>query len=125
MFSKWIEQVLKPYRQGKPRCLMILDSASAHKSVQSKAVLEETNMELSIIPGGYTAVLQTLDVGVMKLFKTYYEELCQKFLVDHPDGKISRLHVANWVSMAWARINPDAILNTWRRIGIRASPSTY
>ncbi len=53
-FSKWVEQVLKPYRQGKPRCLMVLDSASAHKSAQSKAVLEETNMEMSIIPGGYT-----------------------------------------------------------------------
>ncbi len=52
MFSKWVEQVLKPYRQGKPRSLMILDSASAHKAVQSKAVLEETDVELSIIPGG-------------------------------------------------------------------------
>ncbi len=40
-------------------------------------------MEVSIIRGGYTAVLQTLDVGVMKLFKTYYEQLCQKVLVDH------------------------------------------
>ncbi len=104
---------------------MVLDSASAHESVQSKAVLEETNMELSIIPGGYTAVLQTLDVRIMKPFKTYYEELCQNAVVDHPNGKISPPHVATWASMAWARTTPETIINTWRKIGIRAIPSTY
>ncbi len=80
-FSKWVEQVLKRYRKGKPRCLLVIDSGSAHKCVRSKAVLEETKMKLSFIPGEYTAVFQAVDAGFMRAFKTYYEEVCQNMLV--------------------------------------------
>ncbi len=107
-FSKWVKQVLKPYHQGKPRCLMVLDSVSAHKSVQSKSVLEEANLELSIIPGEYTAVFQALDAGIMKASKTYYEELWQNLLVDHPNGKVkARL-------LLWAFGSPSlSVLRSW------------
>ncbi len=87
--SKWVEQVLKPYHQGKPRGPMVLDPASAYKSVQSKDVLEEIIIGLSIIPGEKTAVFLALGAEIVKAFKTYYEELYQTFLVDHPNGKVT------------------------------------
>ncbi len=84
-FSEWVDKRIRPHCHEKPRYLMLLDSVSVHKSAQSRALLEEFNTELFIIPSGYTAVLQTLDVG-MKPFKNYYQELCQTFLVNHPNG---------------------------------------
>ena len=47
----------------------MFDSFEAHKTEQVKRLLKSENTDLSVIPGGLTSVLQSLDVCLNKPFK--------------------------------------------------------
>jgi hypothetical protein len=83
-----------------------------------------------IIPGGYTAKLQVLDVGLNHPFKFYYQEASQDFVrhwtLTHLPGdkpKPTREIIAGWISHGWSRIDKDMIQNTWRHCDYITMPT--
>ena len=114
----WIENVWKPFTEGKPVTYLIIDEFSAH---MTSAVLDrfaELGTEMDLVIGGYTSKLQTLDVGVNKPFKGYLRSQFEAFMVTNPDKTPHRLDVAHWIEYAWNSISLECIVNTWGRIGI-------
>ena len=59
---QWIEEVWKPYTSGRP-ALLVLDSFSAHLTVDVLESFRTCKTTVEVIPGGCTSVLQPLDVS--------------------------------------------------------------
>ncbi len=73
------------------------------------------------IPRRYTTTLQVLDVGVNKQFKDFYRRQYNNFLLITGERKISRSHVATWISTAWPLISSASIKRIWDSIGYHPS----
>jgi hypothetical protein len=127
---EWLEFVWKPFVESREGlCLLLLDEARSHMTAKVVRRLGELRTVFEIIPGGYTAKLQVLDVGLNRPFKFYYQEASQEFVrnwtMNHLPGekpKPTRQIVAGWISHAWSHIDQDMIRNTWRRCDYIALP---
>ena len=69
LMSRWFKAVILPYTKGR-RALLLIDSFSAHESVEFIQEAQANNVQVSIIPGGCTSKVQPLDVCLNKPFKT-------------------------------------------------------
>lgn len=80
-FIDWIEKVLAPYIQQR-HCLLLLDSYEGHKSEQVRnfVLARYPNIHCCVIPGGYTDVLQPLDMGINSVFKNHCKNEALNFL---------------------------------------------
>ena len=66
----WIEKVWRSRLGGLGRrCLLVYDVFEAHVTESVKAAIARENMNLAVIPGGLTLLLQPLDVSLNKPFK--------------------------------------------------------
>ena len=70
IFIYWLEHIVIPYAKKK-RTLLVFDSYTAHvfKSFQAK-VRKHDNLDIALISGGMTYLLQPLDVSFNHSFKT-------------------------------------------------------
>ena len=64
----WIEKVWRARIRGLTRrmSLLVFDSFEAHKTKLVKRSLKSENTNVSVIPGGLTSVLQSLDFCLNK-----------------------------------------------------------
>ena len=69
LFSEWLMSIDAEMRREKLKILMFIDNCTAHKDVPS---LE--NIELKYLPPNTTSILQPLDQGIVKNFKTLYRK---------------------------------------------------
>ena len=53
------------------------------------------------IPAQTTHILQPLDVGVFKPFKSAYNKACKRFMADHPHQVITTDQIAGLIGIAW------------------------
>jgi len=66
----WVKEVILPYVK-KERCLLVFDSFRAQTSKMfEKEILKHDNIDIAIIPGGYTGILQPLDISINRSFKS-------------------------------------------------------
>ena len=74
-FKDWISLELVPYLQGR-HGILLLDSYEAHKCLDVKEFVQKNhpNIHCVVIPGGFTDILQPLDMGINSLFKRYCKE---------------------------------------------------
>ena len=67
----WIDKIYFPYIKQDPLCgsALILDKASSH--IQEEVIEKCTGnlMDISILPGGTTSIMQPLDVFINKILK--------------------------------------------------------
>jgi hypothetical protein len=99
--------------------LIILDEFRAHMTASTIDAFEKLGTVVDFIPGGYTSVLQPLDVGINKPFKDRFRSLYNAYCVEHFDGdlvpKTDRFAVASMVVNAWNEIPPQMIKNAWKK----------
>ena len=72
--SIWTEKVLKPHVKDAQASLLLVDDYNPHKVPSVVNAIEKIGCDFNLIPGGYTCVLQPLDVGINRPFKHYIEE---------------------------------------------------
>ena len=67
----WVQKVWRARRAGlgRRRSLLVYDAFEAHLTESVKAAFVRENMNLAVIPGGLTSILQPLDVALNKPFK--------------------------------------------------------
>ena len=73
---EYIDKVIKPYQaknmfKDKKKLVLLMDDVGFHKTDSIKKKLKESEIDLIIIPGGTTSILQPLDVVVNKPPKDY------------------------------------------------------
>ena len=116
----------------KERSLLVLDSFGGHLTDRVKRACHESSIDMAVIPGGYTSVLQPLDIGIIKPFKDRFRKKWDRWMLEsvfksnNSNGKLKRVEyidVCKWVCESWQSLeNSDIIRNAWRR-AFRASPS--
>ena len=124
----WVENIWsKRSRQGSnPRSLLVLDSFTAHKTVNVKNRFYEKNTNLAVIPGGLTSRLQPLDVSLNKPFKAKVRNLYNQWMDEAvkeytPSGKIRRPSyslVATWVKESWESMDINMIRRSFKCCGV-------
>ena len=72
----WIENAWnrRPGGIRKEQSLVVWDIFRRHITDNSKAKLSRTNMDIVVVPGGLTSLLQPLDISLNKPFKDNMRE---------------------------------------------------
>ena len=108
------------------RGLLIWDSFCAHLTDGVKELLNRRNVDVGVIPGGLTLVLQPLDKCINKPFKAKVRAQYEAWMVNGPftytsSGKKrapSKEMVLRWIDRAWREIPVDLIMRSFKSCGI-------
>ena len=99
--------------------MLIQDGHGSHVSVELIELARANDVHLLCLPAHTTHILQPLDVGVFKSFKTYFSKACHKYLAKHPGRVITPDVIACLVAEAWPlSFTPLNILSGFRKCGI-------
>ena len=112
-FSRWNRQLQAVNR----RVLLFIDNCAAHN-----LTAEQSNINIKFLPPNTTSVLQPMDQGVIRSFKTHYRRhLVNRLLaaVDRNDNnfKVDILQAINILSIAWREVTPITVANCFRKAG--------
>ena len=128
LFCLWIKEIFIPYENFiAEKCLLVLDKASAHISIDSLSFLEKNKIAYVLIPPGMTPECQPLDVSVNKLFKDNikYKFELNRIDLDNTNGKIklktARLNMIEIIYNSWKDdkiITKDIIMKGFKYCGI-------
>ena len=119
---EWIWQSLPRAKHS----LLVWDSFRAHLTDSMKDDLKQRNIDVAVIPGGLTPVVQPLDKCLNKPFK---DNVRRKYLAwmtlgpfeFTPAGKKkapSRNLVLRWIKEAWAEIPQEMVIKSFKTCGI-------
>ena len=118
----WKNLRLTPER----RALLEWDSFRSHLTDAVKDLLSRRNVDVPVIPGGLTPVLQSLDKCINKPFKAKVRAQYEAWMVNGPftytpSGKKrapSKEMVLWWIDRAWNEISVELITKSFKSCGI-------
>ena len=122
--KEWIRRNLRYTADQK--ALLVWDSFRGHLTEAVKDLLARRNVDVAVIPGGLTPVLQPLDKCINKPFKNKVRSQYQAWMVNGPftytpSGKKqapSKELVLQWIHKAWQEIPADLVANAFKSCGI-------
>ena len=123
--KEWIRQCL-PRTRNHEQSLLVWDSFRAHLTDDVKAALKQRKIDVAVIPGGLTPVLQPLDRCLNKPFKDSIRRKYLTWMISGPfeytpSGKKkapTRNLVLRWVNEAWREIPAEMVMKSFRTCGI-------
>ena len=118
LYIEWFKFFL---RNIPPACpvLLIQDGHSSHISIELIEMALSNNVHLLCLPSHTTHLLQPLDVGVFKSFKSNFNKTCTKYMSDHPGRVVTVEVLASLVSEAYAgSFTPVNIMKGFKKTGI-------
>jgi hypothetical protein len=122
MTSKIFTEVLKiwnnKFQKENRKVLLFIDKCSAHPEIQL------SNIKLIYLPPNTTFVLQPMDQGIIKCFKSYYRKiLIRKLITDFKAKKevhLNKLNILEAILMsnsAWNELRSEVISNCFTKAG--------
>ena len=81
--------------------LLIVDGHSSHLSIEAIEFAKANSIHILCLPSHTTHILQPLDIGVFKSFKSHFSKACTKYIVDHPGRVITPEILPSMVAEAW------------------------
>ena len=101
--------------------LLIMDSFRAHITENTKSAFKHLEVDIAVIPGGYTGQLQPLDVGIIKPFKDRLRRLwcvwMRRNIASHNETrKPGYMDVCQWVETAWYDMDDSIIVNSFKKV---------
>lgn len=108
------------------RRLLIWDAYKCHIMPSVRSVIEQTQSDISVIPGGLTSLVQPADLSWNKPFKEAYKALYNEWLVNGDKsytaaGNVrapAKLMCIKWVKQAWESVTPDVVRKSFKACGI-------
>ena len=123
IMKSWMGTVWKKRKNCifSPRALLIMDSMRANIKDSIKDICKSVGAKISIIPGGLTKILQPLDVGINRSFKSKLRSELEKWMLEGAHsftdgGKVRRAsyaEVVQWVKMVWEAVKTTTIKNAF------------
>ena len=118
IYFEWFEFFLKNIPPKRP-VVLIQDGHASHMSIKLIELARANDVHLLCLPAHTTHILQPLDMGVFKPFKTYFSKACTSYLAKHPGRVITNDMIASLVATAWANtFSPNNIMGGFRKTGI-------
>ena len=123
---RWVEEVLAPYVALAPPGIIpiiLLDSYRCHVMASVVNVIQDLGCEVVHIPGGCTGLVQPLDVGYNKPFKTRVRKAWEEYMINNmrKNGSVespSREEVSHWIAEAYWDLEGSLIIkNSWLKTG--------
>jgi transposase-like protein len=118
---QWIDSIWRPLietRQNR-KTYLLLDDFGVHLTRPVLTAFSDLRTEIEVIPAGYTARLQAMDVGLNKPFKNYSRKLFDTWLSQQPPNtKPHRRNASFWAAESWDSITVRTIQKTWNHIGL-------
>lgn len=115
--SRWNKELVKENR----KVLVFIDNCPAHPQAMRFA-----NIKIVFLPKNTTSVLQPMDMGIIKTFKTFYRkqvvkkivnELVSENAVSADDVKIPLIEAVRYMKIAWDNVSLTTIRNCFRKAG--------
>ncbi len=121
---EWVDYVLAPYVAMPPPGIipiLFLDSFKVLMLGSVVSKIQALGVEVEFIPPGCTGLVQPVDVGYNKAFKSkvknQYLDWLMKQDPDAPIAKTTRCHVVEWILSVKQNITTEVIRNAWRKTG--------
>ena len=121
---EWVDDVLAPYVATAPPGIvpiLFLDSFKVHMLGSIVSKIQALGVEVEFIPPGCTGLVQPVDVGYNKAFKSKVkDQYLNWLLLQDPDAliaKTTRGDVIDWILSAERNISAEVIRNAWRKTG--------
>ena len=103
---------------------VIWDEFKGHSSKVVKAYCNSLPfLQPEIIPGGLTPVAQPLDKVINKVFKAFFRDIYDNYILTAPIGNTgnptppSRQLLSMWVVEAWEKIPAELVVKSWTACG--------
>ncbi|XP_067936827.1 tigger transposable element-derived protein 6-like [Watersipora subatra] len=113
IFQTWVRDFDRRMTRKYRKVLLIIDNCPAHPTLNGLM-----SIRLLFTPANTTSVLQPMDQGIIRTFKSYYRQQVLQFTVDYidthgkkPDASINVLQAISWVHRAWSRVTKETIAN--------------
>ncbi len=118
LFVEWFRFFLKSIPPSRP-ILLIQDGHGSHVSIELIEIARENNVSLLCLPSHTSHILQPLDVGVFKSFKSGFSKVCGDYMKHYPGRVITVDLLASMVGLAYPiSFTPVNILSGFRKTGI-------
>ena len=121
---EWVDDVLAPYVATAPPGIvpiLFLDSFKVHMLGSVVLKIQVLGVEVEFIPPGCTGLVQPVDAGYNKAFKSKVKDQYLNWLwlqdPDAPIAKTTRRDVIEWILSAERNISAEVIRNAWRKTG--------
>ena len=118
LFCEWFEFFLSSIPPIRP-VLLIQDGHSSHISIELIEMARANGVCLLCLPAHTSHILQPLDVGVFKSFKSSFNKACGNYMKQNPGRVITTDILASMVREAYTTgFTPLNILSGFKKTGI-------
>ena len=100
IFLDWLKFFVSNIPPTRP-VLLIQDGHATHISINAIEFAKANNIHMLCLPSHTTHILQPLDVGVFKSFKTNFSKSCSTYISKHPGRVITAEVLSSLVAEAW------------------------
>jgi len=121
---QWVKQVLAPYVTTAPVGIipiLFLDSFKVHLLSSVTNAIQNTGCQVDYIPAGCTGLVQPIDVGINKPYKSNMTKVFTGWLSDQdpnlPIRAPKREDVSAWILSSVGMLTEDTVKNAWRKSG--------
>lgn len=118
IYLEWFDNFLQSIPPKRP-VLLIQDGHSSHLSIELIELAQKNDVHLLCLPAHTTHILQPLDVGVFKSFKSFFSKACHKYMMQCPGRVVTNDVLASLVGEAWPQsFTPLNVLGGFKKCGI-------
>ena len=115
LYLEWFDFFLRNIPPARP-VLLIEDGHSSHVTIE---LAHSNDIHLLCLPTHTTHILQPLDVGVFKSFKTNFSKACHRYITQFPGRVITTDKIASLVAEAWPHcFTALNILSAFKKCGV-------
>ena len=124
IFTDWLKKFNNSMLLNGRKVLLIVDNAGGHR-INQEVLIQLRNVRLEFLPPNVTNVLQPLDAGIIKSFKTKYRQLLVKDLIRQLNEE-RELHMPNvkeamyLIKNSYHLVSRETIINCWKKTNILA-----
>lgn len=120
-FRDWIIKFDMELKSQNRKLLLLLDNAPCHKKIPT------WNIDFQFLPKNSTDVLQPLDAGIIKTFKTHYRKYQLERIIEIMDEdnastqvnqRITLKDALYFIKKAWNDVSSQTIQNCWKHTGL-------
>ena len=118
LFVEWFLFFLKSIPPARP-VILIQDGHGSHVSIELIEIARENDVCLLCLPSHTSHILQPLDVGVFRSFKSNFNKACANYMKAHPGRVVTAEILASMVGQAYpAAFTPVNVLSGFKKTGI-------